>query len=248
MTDGLAPTVAAKPVVNALGGAFMISAEAKAAGQDGGYHGWGLYFAGRGGVIGPAPVEVVESLFAFHAPELVRTGWSSGLSVRPIEETVTRYVDACHAWGRRHYTGFDGAERLTTLAARVVEAADPVGAPLYAGWLRLERPTDAPALVAHLLHLLREHRGGAHLAAIRVAGIAPLAAVIAGAGGARNAAFFGWPEPYPVVDADLQSRRARAEELTDELVAPAYAALSSTESTELVELLGLAAAQAAAHR
>jgi hypothetical protein len=244
----VATAAAAKPVVTALGGGFMISSEAKAAGKDGGYHGWGLYFAGRGGVLGPAPVEVVASLFPFHAPKLVRTGWSSGLAVRPVEETVARYVDVCHAWGRRHYTGFDGAGPLADLAARVVDAADPVGDPLFAGWRRLDLPSDAPARVAHLLHLLREHRGGAHLAAIRLAGLDPLAAVLAGEGGAGNAAFFGWAEPYPAVDEALRERRARAESLTDEIVAPAYGALSPAEATELVDLLGQSAAFAAAHR
>jgi len=50
MTDGLATAVAAKPVVTGLGGAFMISSEAKAAGAEHGYRGWQLYVAGRVGV------------------------------------------------------------------------------------------------------------------------------------------------------------------------------------------------------
>jgi hypothetical protein len=238
MSRGTETAVAAKPVVTALGGAFMISSEAKAAGKEGGYRGWALYLAGRGGVLGPAPVEVVESLFAFHAPELVRSGWVGGLAVRPVAETVERYVEVCRAWGRRHYSELDGADRLAELLARVVEAADPQGWPLFAGWLALELPDDAPARVAQLLHVLREHRGGAHLSALRLARVSPVEAIVAGAGGPGNAAFFGWPEPYPEIDEDLLARRARAEQLTDELVGPAYDTLSAEEPHELLGLLG----------
>jgi hypothetical protein len=238
MNDGIATAHAAASIVAGRGGAFMISSEAKAAGKDGGYRGWALYLSGRGGVLGPAPVEVVESLFPFHTPEVVRSGWVAGLAVRPVEETVERYVEVCRAWGRRHYSALDGAERLAELVGRVVDAADPLGWPLFAGWRSVELAADAPARLAQLLHVLREHRGGAHLSAVRLAGLSPLEAIVAGPGGPGNAAFFGWPEPLPTVDDDLRARRTRAEELTDELVGPAYGALSPAQARELLELLG----------
>jgi hypothetical protein len=237
VNHGMATAHAAAQVVAGRGGAFMISSEAKAAGKEGGYRGWALYLAGRGGVLGPAPVEVVESLFPFHGPEVVRSGWVSGLAVRPVEETVERYVDVCRAWGRRHYSALDGAERLAELLGRVAEAADPLGWPLFAGWRSVELATDAPARLAQLLHVLREHRGGAHLSAVRLAGLSPLQAIVAGPGGPGNAAFFGWPEQFPVVDEDMRARRNRAEELTDELVGPAYGALSPAQARELLDLL-----------
>ena len=90
MSDGIATARAAAPVVTGRGGGFMISSEAKAAGEDGGYRGWALYLAGRGGVLGPAPIEVVGSLFPFHAPAVLRSGWVAGLAVRPVQETVAR--------------------------------------------------------------------------------------------------------------------------------------------------------------
>jgi hypothetical protein len=237
VSRGTDTAAAAKPAVTGLGGAFMISSEAKAAGKEGGYRGWALYFAGRAGVLGPAPVEVVEAAVGFHAPELVQSAWAAGLAVRPVEETVERYVDVCRAWGRRHYSAVDGVERLAELLERVVAAADPLGWPLYAGWRAVALPDDAPARVAQLLHVLREHRGGAHLSALRVARLSPLEAILAGPGGPGNAAFFGWVEPYPTIDEDTRARRARAEELTDELVGPAYDVLSAEESRELLALL-----------
>jgi hypothetical protein len=237
VSHGTETAAAAKPVVTGLGGAFMISSEAKAAGKEGGYRGWALYVTGRAGVLGPAPVEVVEAALGFHAPELTRSAWAAGLAVRPVAETVERYVDACRAWGRRHYSELDGGERLAELLGRVVDAADPLGWPLYAGWRAVELPADPPARVAQLLHVLREHRGAAHLSALRVARLAPLEAILAGPGGPGNAAFFGWAEPYPTIDEDTRARRAHAEELTDELVGPSYAVLSPEESRELLALL-----------
>lgn len=242
---GRGTAAATRAAVAGLGGSFMISPEAKAAGKEGGYRGWELYAAGRGGVLGAAPVEVVEAVFGFHAPALLGPAWAGGLAVRPLEQTVQRYVEVCHAWGRRRYSGLAGAHRLAELLAAVVDAASPLGWPLYAGWLRLARPADAPAAVAQLTHLLREHRGGAHLAAVRLAGLSPLEAILAGEGGPGNATFFGWTGPFPVVDDQLRARRARAEELTDELVAPAYGVLSDGESAELVDLLRRAAEAAA---
>jgi hypothetical protein len=242
VSRGLDAAVAAKPAVVELGGAFMISPEMKAAVKGGGYRGWSLYMAGRAGVLGPTSSDVVGAALGFFSPDLVRPAWEAGLAVRPVEQTHERYVAVCRDWGRNRYSRLEGVERLADLLGRVVEAADPVGWPLYAGWRGVPLPEDAPARVAQLVHVLREHRGGAHLFAVRSAGLTPLEAILAGDGGAGNAAFFGWSTPFPQVDVSARRRRDRAEELTDELVAPAYAVLAHGEHELLPELLGRAAA------
>jgi hypothetical protein len=93
-------------------------------------------------------------------------------------------------------------------------------------------------------HVLREHRGGAHLAAVRQAGLAPLEAIVAGSGGPVNATFFGWPEPFPEPTEELRTRLASAGAATDAQVAPAYAVLSADERAELPRLLAAAARSA----
>jgi hypothetical protein len=241
VTPGLETVVAVTPVVVGLGGGFMISPEMKAAVKDGGYNGWSLYLAGRAGVLGPTTADVVVAALPFHSPDLVTRGWEAGLAVRPVDETVDRYVAVCHEWGRNRYSDVDGVARLADLLARVVDAADPQSDPLYAGWRAVPLPDDAPARVCQLLHVLREHRGAAHLSAIRLAELSPVEAIIAGPGGIGNATFFGWSPPWPEVDEGVQARRAKAEQVTDELVAPAYAVLAPPEATELAELLGRAA-------
>jgi hypothetical protein len=242
VSRALEAAVAAKAAVSGLGGAFMISPEMKVAVKTGGYRGWSLYMAGRAGVLGPTSSEVVVATLGFFSPDLVRPAWEAGLAVRPVAQTVERYVETCREWGRNRYSRLVGVEQLADLLGRIVEAAEPAGWPLYAGWRRVALPQDPPARAAQLMHVLREHRGGAHLGAVRLAGLTPLEAIVAGDGGATSAAFLGWPGPYPRVDMALRERRDRAERLTDELVAPAYDVLAPDEVDALRELLGTAAA------
>ena len=246
MTGALATVAAAKPVVTGLGGAWMISSEARAAGTEHGYRGWQLYLAGRAGVLGDVTSEVVHATLGFLHLDLVRSGWEAGRAVAPLGDTVARYVEVCRAWGRRRYAGLpaDDAERLAALLETVATAADPAGWPLFAAWRAQPLPDDGPGRAVQLLHVLREHRGGAHLAAVRQAGLTPLEAIVSGAGGAGNAAFFGWSDPLPQPTDALRDRLAEAERATDQQVAPAYAVLSVAEQTELLRLLAGAAAAA----
>ena len=236
MTAGLATAVAAKPTVVSLGGGFMISPEAKAAGKDGGYRGWELYMAGRAGVLGDAPAEVVAAALGFFDPEMVRRNWEAGRAVRPVAQAVARYAEVCRDWGRNRWAAVAGLDRLSALAARVVQAAEPSGLPVFAGWRAQPLPEDAPGRAAQLLHVLREHRGGMHLLAVLASGLTPLQAVVTGPS-AEEAAFHGFAEPHPEPDDNLRARRARAEDLTDRLVAPAYAVLDESEARDFLRLL-----------
>ena len=90
MTDGVATAAAAKSVVTGLGGAFMISSQAKAAGKDGGYRGWQLYVTGRAGVLGEVGTEVVHAALGFLHPDRVR----AGLGGRPGGRAAGRHRGA----------------------------------------------------------------------------------------------------------------------------------------------------------
>jgi hypothetical protein len=243
--SGAANARAARAAVVGLGGAFMISPEAKAAGKDGGLRGRELYVVGRGGVIEDATASGVVAAFGFWEPATVTSAWESGTAKAPAADVVARYSEVCRDWGRHRWDGLAGVDRLAELLGAVSAAADPQpGRALHAGWKAQPLPDDAPARAAQLLHVLREHRGGAHQDAVRTVGLSPLEAVLAGPGGPGNAAFFGWQEPLPEVTDDQRDRWARAEDLTDELAAPAYAVLSADQVTELGALLTAAAAAA----
>ncbi len=236
MTAGTQTAEAVKDPISRLGGGFMMSREVKQASQEVGLPGWQTYFRGRCGVLGEAETDVVTSVAVFFPDAAVREGWEDGQTV-PAADAAYRYAKACQQWGRRKLAGFDSCARLAELLGRVAEQADVAGAPLFAGWREMPLPDDPPGRLAQLAHVLREHRGGLHAVAVLASGLAPLEAVLTSQYGADNARFFGWPEPYPELGEDVRRRRARAEELTGELIAPAFAALSESETAELVKLL-----------
>ncbi|GAC1327422.1 MAG: hypothetical protein NVSMB13_13690 [Mycobacteriales bacterium] len=241
-------TVAAvAPPIQKIGGAFMQQRKNATIAAELGMHPWALYYCGRGGVLGDVDADVVTAAFVFMPAAMVRKAWDRGRSVRPVQEMARRYAEICQEWGRTRFAGFEGAGRLAELAERVVEAVDPAGLPLFAGWRAMPLPEDAPARACQAVHLLREHRGGVHAVAVLASGLSPLEASVSITDGPGSPGFFGWPEPHPD-PAPLAERRAAAEARTDELVAPAYAVLSADERTELAELLAAASAVAFAPR
>ncbi|MBX6383262.1 MAG: hypothetical protein IRZ07_09885 [Microbispora sp.] len=248
--------VKTKAAVGALGGGFMLSREVKALCER---HALGpreMYFRGRCGVLGEVDADVVLAAVVFFPAGHVRASWEGGRRL-PAEQAAAQYAGACHDWGRRKLAGFGGADRLAELLAAVAEAADPSCAPLFAGWRAMPRPAGGPALAAHLLHVVRELRGARHATAVVAHGLSPLEATLARTDAAEApipyertsdvARFLAWPEPYPVPSAEVMERRAAAEKLTDDLVAPAYAVLGPAELAELCGLLEEASRVARAH-
>ena len=99
--------------------------------------------------------------------------------------------------------------------------------PLFAAWRAMPIPDDSPgARAAVLAHLLREHRGAAHIIAIRASDLTPLEAIIAGPEGEAGATAFGWQPPYPPFE-PLMRRRAWAEAVTDRIAGEAYRVLDA---------------------
>ncbi|GII55047.1 hypothetical protein Pth03_34360 [Planotetraspora thailandica] len=252
--DPRGTVVATKGAVWALGGGFMMSREVKSLCDLYGLGSREMYFRGRCGVLGEVHADVVVAAAMFFPAGHVRASWEGGRSL-PAEEAAAIYASACHDWGRRKLGEFRGAGRLAELLAAIADGSTVHGSPLFAGWRAMPRPAgDDVALAAHLLQVLREHRGGLHQTAILAYGLDPLEATLVGARGAGasdpetgNAAvarFLQWPEPYGMPSRDAVERRARAEELTDDLAAPAYGVLDGGERAELADLLATAAGTA----
>jgi hypothetical protein len=237
---------AAKDMIGRLGGAFMVSREAKAYADETGFADWTPYLRGRCGVLGEVDADVVASSVGFFSVDLVRKAWEAGRSL-PAEEAARRYATVCRHFARRKLAGLaeTDADRLAELLEAVAVNADVIGAPIAAGWRAMPLPDDGRARVIQLAHVLRELRGGLHLVAVLSCGLTPLEAVLTGRSALTpdsegNARYFGWPEPYPQPTATVRKRRADAEDLTDVLVAPAFRVLSGPEADELVSLLGKA--------
>jgi hypothetical protein len=192
-------------------------------------------------VLGEVEAGVVQAAVGFFPERTVVDAWTEARRRQPLPDATKGYQQVMAQWGARRLDGFAGAGRLASLAERVVEAVDPAGAPLFAAWRAVELPGEPIARAVQLAHLLREHRGAAHLVAVLACELRPIEAVVSGPFGEANARYFGWPPPYPEVSEEIARRRAEAEELTDRLAAPPYAVLDEAEMRELVELLGIAA-------
>jgi hypothetical protein len=175
----LTPGQAAAAVKDAVGGfgfAWMTDAGVRARGKDElGLRGRPLYHLGRAGVLGDVPVEVVVAVEAFFPPDVVRAAWTEGRAVVEPQQAALFYAGCCAGVARSRFADDDRTARAAALVGRVVDAAEPAGLPLFAGWRLLPRPDDAPGRLGLLLNVLREHRGGAHVAAVAALGVPPLA-------------------------------------------------------------------------
>ncbi|MFC9993733.1 hypothetical protein [Nocardia sp. NPDC127526] len=232
---------AVKDQIQQVGGGYMFSREAKSFAATTGVPGFmGGYTRGRGGVLGDVDADVVTAAFGFFPAQSVRAAWEATAAV-PAAKGAEGYLQACQDFGRRKLAEFEQAERLAELLAAVADAADPAGAPLFAGWRAMPRAQDAPARVLQLIQVLRELRGGLHLMAVRSSGLTPLQAVlIAGSpvtSGAEQARRYGWAEPFEEITAELKGRWMQAETITDDLIAPAFAVLDDAAAQELTTLL-----------
>jgi hypothetical protein len=221
--------------VGKLGGAWMFDGVVHERGTELGLDTWAWYHCGRGGVLGNPDPSVIVATFGFFPPELQTKAWNKGVAVMDPAEIAREYAAGCMGWGERTFTG-ESTGRLADLLTSVLEKATVIGLPLFAGWravLHAHADATDPSRLALALQAAREHRGGAHLVAVAAAGIPPLQAVMSGRYGASNAEFFGWPQPWP--DPELaKDAMVAVEAVTDATVAPAFAALSADERTELV--------------
>jgi hypothetical protein len=224
-------------LVGDVGGRWMLHAEVIGDCKTFGYPSrYAYYFAGRGGVLGDVDADVVGSAFAFFEPGLVRKMWTRGVAVEGARPAAARYGAACAEWGRSRLADFAAAGRVAEMIHHVVDTADSAGLALFAGWRAEPRPNDAAGLAYVMTHLLRELRGGVHIAAVVATGISPRDSVLT-SHGVSGAQLFGWPEPFPEVS-HLAELRAETEDLTDAVMTRIFDhALNAEQASELNDAL-----------
>ncbi|GAA2646804.1 evbL [Streptomyces spororaveus] len=226
----------ARPIHD-FGDEFMSDEVTAAVGLSAGFApGRGFYCRGRFGVLGEAPVPVIQAVQGFLGPHLVTAGWLAGRSVMPAEEAAACYAQAVRTWGRAHIPGHVDVERFNHLAQQLIDYADADALPLFAGWRAQPCPGNDPVGAAmQRIHVLREHRGACHLAAVRLCGLSGQEAMVINLGVAQ-ATRYGWQDPHPVAAAQIP-RLQRAERLTDRMQAPLYATLTDRQRTEFAQLV-----------
>lgn len=240
--DSLECTRAMQQPVNKLGSAFMMDggtfARAPELGLD---PGLGFYVIGRFGTLGRVHHDVVASSAAFFAPAAIAKYWDDAIGKADPLTAATLFVECAHNWGRTNLATVAHLDRLNELATKVVDAAAPTAASLFAGIRALPRATDAPALAVQLSFALRELRMARHVVAVLAEGISPLEAILSGGGGEGNAKLFGWEAPFPEASG-FAVRRREAEHHTDELHAADFAVLTDAERAELAAIYAAALA------
>jgi len=161
---------------------------------------------------------------------------AEGRAAMSPAEGAQIYTEICQAYGAQALDGFEGNERLGELLERVVDNADPQGAPLFVGWRDMQRPDGpGPANTFQLAQCMRELRFSRHAVAVQAAGMSPLEAILSGPAGEWNADFFGWPKPYPDIS-DMADARDQIESVTDQLHGRDFEVLSADERAEVREL------------
>jgi hypothetical protein len=220
---------------------------------------WDGYFAGRAAPLGRVPAEVVHAVFynfadgevARHIPRV----WDIA---SPDDALAAREQGAVAALKRILDDRADapGLARAAELATQAATSAPTEGRALYAGLRALAVPEEPVARLWHAATLLREHRGDGHIAALVTEGIggteahvlhalaegmpaekfgrvhhlpaAQLATVVEGMRARGLIGADGW-----LSDAGRKTKE-RVESLTDDLAAPAYESLTSSELDELI--------------
>jgi hypothetical protein len=229
--DALDTVKAIAPGTARIGSAFYFDPDTVTEAKRLGLDGFRMYFLGRGGVLGDVEADVVCSAFGYFEPGLLATMWNSAKAVMAPRDAARAYHACNHAFGRARLADVAGLGAYAEAATAVVDAADVGGLTLFAGVRAEPRPADDAARAIHLGMVLREMRGSAHLAAVRASGLTtPVAHAIKRP---TEVELFGWKEPPPVTDDD-RARHARAEVMTDEMLAGSFAVLDDEGAAALV--------------
>lgn len=231
---------ATKDEIGGIGAAFYFHPDTLARGKELGLDGFRFYVLGRGGVLGDVEAPVIASAFGYFSPGLVTKMWTSAKERMAPRDAAREYLECCRALGREVFADAEGLDGFCEAAEAVVAAAHPAGLALFAGYAAEPRPDDVPARAMQLAATLRELRGSVHLLAVVASGVAP--AVAHAIRRPNDTGAFGYAESPPITDED-RAALATADELTDRLLLPPYAALSDDQRQALAT--GTAAMSAA---
>jgi hypothetical protein len=135
---------------------------------------WMGYVASRAAPMGPVTPAVVEATFAGFHPSLIRRALPDAWDLASPEEIIaTRFASASLAL-QRLLGGPPSSGEVEIVGDLLLDAlgrADPVGRPIFAAHLALDRPEDPTARVWHAATVFREHRGDGHVAALTAEGV-----------------------------------------------------------------------------
>lgn len=230
------------PLIGELGSAFYFIPETMGVGKELGLRGMEFYVIGRGGSMGDTDGAAVAAAFGYFKPAFLRGVWEDAKSRVSPRAAGTAHMTCCAELSRVKFSGLANLDAIVAALDAVNDAADADGLALYAAMKTESLATDPAGRLLQLVALLREFRGSAHLVALRAAGLDSKTAHFIKRPDMWKSFGYAEDEAPQVTDAD-HSKMAEAERLTDSIVAPAYAVLSETQRSALVD--GLKAMKAA---
>jgi hypothetical protein len=202
-----------------------------------------FWVVGRAGVLGSCPVEVAAAAIAFEPLEEVRKAWTGVPEGLTHYDVALRYKDLIAAWGDRVFEKSDHETLgiIDVLGRRIIDAAPAALGTLFTGWRHLPVPASLAGRVSLTIHLLRELRGAAHIAAVSACGLTPLDAVLAATHapprtGPAYAERMGYKGPFRDPD-DVREQRIEAEKLTASIIEPYFSTLAPQELTLFGEVV-----------
>jgi hypothetical protein len=178
---------------------------------------------------------VAAAAIAFEPLEEVRKAWIAVPQGLTHYDVALHYRDRITTWGDRVFADFDrdALGVIDALGRRVVEAAPAALGTVFTGWRRLPAPDALPGRVALTIHLIRELRGAAHIAAILACGLTPLDAILAAPHppprtGPAYAERMGHKGPFRDPE-EVREQRMEAERLTGAIMQPYFSTLTPEE-------------------
>jgi hypothetical protein len=226
-----------RPTVTTLGAHFMLDGATYAVGGDAGFNGMDFYGAGRAGVLGEVPADVVAASFVFFNPTVVDAAWEGSRDVMSRAAASELFAGCLVTWAEAHLDDDVDWARLADLAGQIVDSASVGGAPVFAGWRALPVPSEPKAAAVHQLNVLRELRMARHGSAVTALGLDIRTVVWHASPG--MAPIFGWDEI--AIPDDLPAKWDEAETLTNRATDHDYAVLSAVEADEFAALCEAAA-------
>jgi hypothetical protein len=128
-------------------------------------------------------------------------------------------------------TDVDGLDGFVDAATTVIGSVEGASLPLFEAVRCEPVPDDAPAAAMHQAMVLRELRGSVHLLANTACGLESQHAH--GIRRPDEFKMFGYEAEIEVTDDD-RAKWLRAEQLTDDILAPAYDRLTADQAQALI--------------
>ncbi len=195
-----------------------------------------FYGLGRGGTLGDVPVDVVQEAFTFFHPRAIGRLWTEARAKADPVTVAVNYLQAAYQFADRTFGAVD-LEILSNYAAAAHKVASSVGEGkhhLLDGYKQYDVPSS-PVHAAYLgTILMRELRGCVHIDAVNQVGLSVAEACYLQDPGVFQMHGFVEDET-PVITAEHEAKKQRAEALTTAMMAECFGVLSDDERRHLAD-------------